>query len=194
MTDDAKIVKKNKPNKPNKPSGENKGDFIAKKEIIPTTEELNREADIAADFVEGILDSLNLDGDIEMVIRNNRVAIEIVTDSKETINRLAGQDYKALVALQTLTRAAVRKHTQKITKLIVDVAGIRRKHDETTLDQAKIALQNALDNGQEVQMKPMNSYKRKLVHDYIKEQGYVTRSRGAEPYRKLVIFPEKISK
>ncbi|MDR3152013.1 MAG: hypothetical protein LBT85_00915 [Bifidobacteriaceae bacterium] len=160
----------------------------------PTIEELNKEADIAADFVESILDSLNLSGDIEMVTRDERAVIEVVTDDEKTINKLAGKDYKALAALQTLSRAVVRRRTNKPTKLVVDVAGIRRSSDDETLELAKKYLKKALETKKEVQLKSMNSYKRKIVHDYIKNEGYLTKSSGAEPHRKIVIYPEKIKK
>ncbi|MDR2799224.1 MAG: hypothetical protein LBB07_01195 [Bifidobacteriaceae bacterium] len=161
-------------------------------EIKRTVEELNEEADIAADFIEGVLDPLGLDGDLEMITRDDRAVVEVVTESKDTISKLVGYDQKSLAALQTLTRAAVRRKTKMPTRLVVDVAGTRRKSDEKTVEAAKIALEKMLEQKEEVQMKPMNSYKRRLVHDFVKKEGYLTKSRGAEPYRKIVIYPEKL--
>jgi spoIIIJ-associated protein len=161
-------------------------------EIKRTVEELNEEADIAADFIEGFLDPLGLDGDLEMVTRDDRAVVEVVTEDEATISKLVGKDQKSLAALQTLTRAAVRRKTKMPTKLIVDVAGTRRSSDEKTIEDAKEALQKALEKNEKVQMRAMNSYKRRLVHDFVKKEGYLTKSQGAEPYRKIVIYPEKL--
>ncbi|MDR3116393.1 MAG: hypothetical protein LBT91_00930 [Bifidobacteriaceae bacterium] len=189
MVNKPKEIKKEAKETPKSKTSEEPSRFVP-----PTVEELNKEADIAADFLESILDSLNLDGDIEMITRDERAVIEVVTSDEQTINKLSGKDHKALAALQTLSRAVVRRQTTKPTKLVVDVAGIRRSSDEETLELAKTSLKKVLDTKKEVQLKAMNSYKRKIIHDYIKNEGYLTKSSGAEPHRKIVIYPEKLKK
>ena len=153
-----------------------------------TIEQLNEEADVAADYLEGLLDIVDYEGDIEMGVRNHRPTVQIVADDDTDIKHLIGKDGEVVDALQQLTRLAVQQKIGERSHLIVDVDGFLRRKREHLREQALDVLDEVRETGDPVNMKPMNSFERKIVHDMVREEGLKSRSHGEEPHRYVTVY------
>ena len=153
-----------------------------------TIDQLNEEADIAADYLEGLLDIADYDGDIEMGVRNGRPMVQIVADDDTDIKHLIGRNGEVVDALQQLTRLAVQQKTGERSHLIVDVDGFLKHKRQHLRDVALDAIDEVRENGEPVDLKPMNSFERKIVHDVVREEGFKSRSHGEEPHRYVTIY------
>lgn len=153
-----------------------------------TIEQLNEEADVAADYLEGLLDIVDYEGDIEMGVRNHRPTVQIVADDDTDIKHLIGKDGEVVDALQQLTRLAVQQKIGERSHLIVDVDGFLRRKREHLREQALEVIDEVRETGDPVNMKPMNSFERKIVHDMVREEGLKSRSHGEEPHRYVTVY------
>ena len=149
-------------------------------------ERLEQEGDIAADYLEELLDIADLDGDLDMDVEGDRAMVSIVGAE---LSQLVGENGEVLDALQELTRLAVYRETGERSRLMLDVSGHReRKRQElVTLAEQKIAEVRA--DGSPVSLAPMTSFERKVVHDAVTAAGLTSESEGAEPRRFVVILP-----
>ena len=154
-------------------------------EVKPVVK-LEEEGDIAADYLEALLDIADLDGDIDIDVENNRASIAIVGAK---LDNLVGRDGEVLDALQELTRLAVQSSTGDRSRLMLDIGGFRenRRTDLKALADEKAAEANA--SGAPIKLSPMNAFERKIVHDRIQELGLSSESEGEDPNRFVVIFP-----
>lgn len=153
-----------------------------------TVDQLNEEADIAADYLEELLDIADYEGDIEMGIRNGRPTVQIVADDDTDIKHLIGRNGEVVDALQQLTRLAVQQKTGERSRLIVDVDGFLKRKRQHLHDIALDAVDEVKETGEPVDLKPMNSFERKVVHDVVREEGLKSRSHGEEPNRHVTIY------
>lgn len=153
-----------------------------------TIEQLNEEADVAADYLEGLLDIVDYEGDIEMGVRNHRPTVQIVADDDTDIKHLIGKDGEVVDALQQLTRLAVQQKIGERSHLIVDVDGFLKRKREHLREQALDVIDEVRETGDPVNMKPMNSFERKIVHDMVREEGLKSRSHGEEPHRYVTVY------
>ncbi len=153
-----------------------------------TIDQLNEEADIAADYLEGLLEIVDYEGDIEMGVRNNRPTVQIVADDDTDIKHLIGRNGEVVDALQQLTRLAVQQKTGERSHLIVDVDGYLKRKRQRLHDIALDAIDEVHETGEPVDLKPMNSFERKIVHDVVREEGMKSRSHGEEPHRYVTVY------
>lgn len=153
-----------------------------------TVEQLNEEADIAADYLEGLLDIADYEGDIEMGIRNNRPMIQIVADDDTDIKNLIGRNGEVVDALQQLSRLAVQQKTGERSHLIVDVDGFLKRKRQHLRDMALDAVDEVRETGESVSLRPMNSFERKVIHDTVRDEGLRSRSHGEEPRRYVTVY------
>jgi spoIIIJ-associated protein len=151
---------------------------------------LEQEGEIAADYLEGLLDIADLDGDIDMDVEGERASVSIVSEgTSRDLDKLVGGDGEVLEALQELTRLAVHRETGDRSRLMLDVAGYRaRKRSELT-DLGAKAAEEAKGTGQPVKLKPMTPFERKVVHDAVAAAGLRSESEGEEPQRRVVVLP-----
>ncbi|OZG59759.1 R3H domain-containing protein [Bifidobacterium lemurum] len=153
-----------------------------------TIDQLNDEADIAADYLEGLLDIADYEGDIEMGVRNGRPMVQIVADDDTDIKHLIGSNGEVVDALQQLTRLAVQQKTGERSHLIVDVDGFLKRKRQRLRDIALDAIDEVRETGEPVDLKPMNSFERKVVHDVVRDEGLKSRSHGEEPRRYVTVY------
>ncbi|GGU80983.1 single-stranded DNA-binding protein [Streptomyces albospinus] len=155
-----------------------------------TLTRLEQEGEIAADYLEGLLDIADLDGDIDMDVEADRAAVSIISDStSRDLQKLVGRDGEVLEALQELTRLAVHRETGDRSRLMLDIAGFRaRKREELTKIGANAAAE-AKSTGQPVKLDPMTPFERKVVHDAVAAAGLRSESEGEEPQRCVVVLP-----
>lgn len=153
-----------------------------------TVDQLNDEADIAADYLEGLLDIADYEGDIEMGVRNGRPMVQIVADDDTDIKHLIGRNGEVVDALQQLTRLAVQQKTGERSRLIVDVDGFLKRKRQRLHDIALDAIDEVKETGEPVDLKPMNSFERKVIHDVVREEGLRSRSHGEEPRRYVTVY------
>ncbi|NYV73607.1 MULTISPECIES: R3H domain-containing nucleic acid-binding protein [Streptomyces] len=151
---------------------------------------LEQEGEIAADYLEGLLDIADLDGDIDMDVEADRASVSIISDTAgRDLQKLVGRDGEVLEALQELTRLAVHRETGDRSRLMLDVAGFRaRKRAELSEIGAKAAAE-ARSTGEPVRLRPMSPFERKVVHDAVKAAGLSSESEGEEPQRFVVVLP-----
>ena len=146
---------------------------------------LDEEGDIAADYLEELLDIADLDGDIDTFTESGRAHVSIVTDA--TV--LVGRDGEVLEALQELARLAVMTETGRRSRLMLDIAGHREKRRHELTDLANDAVQEVKEAGEPVRLNPMNPFERKIVHDAVAAAGLSSESDGEEPNRRVVVLP-----
>lgn len=144
---------------------------------------LDKEGDIAADYLEELLEIADLDGDIDIFTEQDRAHISIVTDS----DVLVGRGGEVLDALQELARLAVMTETGKRSRLMLDVAGFREKRRIELQGLATEAIVEVQQSGEPVRLSPMNPFERKIVHDVVAAAGLFSESEGVEPNRRVVI-------
>ncbi|WP_129665032.1 R3H domain-containing nucleic acid-binding protein [Phytoactinopolyspora endophytica] len=153
---------------------------------VPTVSQLENEGDIAADYLEALLDIADLDGDIDMDVENNRAMVSIVGDD---LGVLVGRDGEVLEALQDLTRLAVWRSTGERTRLMLDIGGFRAHRKSELMELAKRAVETVRSSGEPESLGAMTPFERKVVHDAVAEAGLRSESEGAEPRRYVVVLP-----
>lgn len=152
--------------------------------------QLEREGEVAADFLETLLDICDLDGDIDVDIDGDRAAISVVDSEDGRVpRRLVGPNGQVLEALQELTRLAVQSATGERSRLMLDVAGHRAERRAVLVALAKEAIDEVRNTGESKALSPMTAFERKVVHDEVLAAGLASESEGADPRRFVVILP-----
>lgn len=153
--------------------------------------QLEREGEIAADFLETLLDITDLDGDLDVDVEGDRAIVAIVDSEEGRVpRRLVGTDGKVLDALQELTRLAVQAETGERSRLMLDIAGHRAARRAALVNLARTAIGTVKESGRRYELEPMSAFERKVIHDEVSAAGLVSESEGVEPNRYIVIQPE----
>ncbi len=155
----------------------------------PSVGDLEREADVAADYIEGLLDVLDIAGDIDMDVEGVRPTVSVVADPEDptALDALVGPDGAVLDALQDLARLAVAAATGERSRLMLDIAGFRARRREELAALAQEAVELAQQSGEPVHLEPMTPFERKVVHDTVAAAGLLSESEGEEPDRRVVV-------
>ena len=149
---------------------------------------LEREGEAAADYLEGLLDIIDVDGDIDMDVDGDRAVVAIIGDH---LRQLVGQGGSVLDALQELTRLAVARETGVRSRLMLDIAGYRARRRAELTKIGTQAAEKALASGESVALNPMSAFERKVVHDAVAAAGLRSESEGVEPERYVVVLPTR---
>ena len=155
----------------------------------PTADLLEKEGDAAADYLEGLLDIADLDGDIDIDVEGDRAQVSIVEVNAGELGALVGDDGKVLDALQELARLAAAQATGERSRLMLDIGGFRLARRRELEALAKTALDEVKETGEPVRLAAMNAFERKVVHDVVTSAGLVSESEGVDPDRRIVIKP-----
>ena len=147
---------------------------------------LEEEGEIAADYIEGLLDIADLDGDIDMDVEGDRAVVSVVG---ATLDELVGDDGEVLEALQELTRLAVHRKTGLRARLMLDVGGFRARRRAELAELGRSLAAEVERTGEPRKLRAMTPFERKIVHDAVAEAGLRSESEGEEPNRRVVIFP-----
>ena len=147
---------------------------------------LEEEGDIAADYIEGLLDIADLDGDIDMDVEGDRAVVSVVG---ATLDELVGDDGEVLEALQELTRLAVHRRTGSRARLMLDVGGFRVRRRAELAELGRTVAAEVSSTGEPKKLRPMSPFERKIIHDAIAVAGLRSESEGEEPNRRVVVFP-----
>jgi spoIIIJ-associated protein len=153
---------------------------------LTLAQRLEREGDIAADYIEGLLDIADLDGDIDMDVEGERAMVSVVGGDVE---HLVGNDGAVLDALQELTRLAVLRETGERSRLMLDIAGWRAAKRTALTETGTTAAEEAKASGEPVKLPAMTPFERKIVHDAVAAAGLTSESEGQEPNRYVVVLP-----
>jgi spoIIIJ-associated protein len=166
--------------RPARPAGESDGEAVDEEAIAADTE-------LAADFIEGLLDVLDLDGDITTWIDATGGHVDV---EGAALDMLVGVDGEVLSALQELTRLAVLRQTRRRPRVHVDVAGFKARRQQELADMSRSTARRVVETGSPERLRPMTPFERKIVHDAVREvDGATTESVGEEPQRSVVILP-----
>jgi spoIIIJ-associated protein len=147
---------------------------------------LEEEGDIAADYIEGLLDIADLDGDIDMDVEGDRAVVSVVG---ATLDELVGDDGEVLEALQELTRLAVHRKTGTRARLMLDVGGFRVRRRAELADLGRSIADEVARTGEPKKLRAMSPFERKIIHDAVAVAGLRSESEGEEPNRRVVVFP-----
>lgn len=151
---------------------------------------LDAEADAAADFVEGILDAMDLPGELKIRLDDEHEEIDVEVVDIDG-GALIGRRGQTLEAIQELLRSAMQREFQRRSRVKVDVEGYRSRRLEKLLDKAEEAIEDVLDSGESQRLEPMDVFERKAVHRLVAtHEGVTSRSQGREPGRRIVIEVE----
>jgi len=161
-------------------------DALDEAESTPRLSDLELEGDIAADYVEGLLDIADLDGDIDMDVEGDRAVVSVVG---ATLDELVGHDGEVLEALQELTRLAVHRQTGVRARLMLDIGGYRARRRAELADYGRTVAEEVARTGQPKALEAMSPFERKIVHDAVAAAGLRSESEGEEPNRRVVVFP-----
>jgi spoIIIJ-associated protein len=149
--------------------------------------DLFQQSEIAADYVEGLLDILDYDGDIDELVSSGRPMVEVVGDR---LQPLVGQRGATLEALQELTRLAIFRATGSPSRLLLDIGGYRATRRKELAAVARNAVEKVKQHGEDVRLDPMSAFERKCVHDVVNAiAGVQSESEGVEPSRRIVVRP-----
>lgn len=148
--------------------------------------DLEQESEVAADYVEGLLDVADLDGDIDMDVEGDRAVVSVVG---ATLDELVGPRGEVLEALQELTRLAVHRRTGTRTRVMLDVGGYRARRREELTRVGQDAAEEVQRTGEPRRLEAMTPFERKIVHDAVAESGLRSESEGEEPDRRVVVLP-----
>ncbi|MET4095296.1 R3H domain-containing nucleic acid-binding protein [Arthrobacter sp. UYCu712] len=149
---------------------------------------LEEEGDVAADYLEELLDIADIDGDIDIEVRSGRTYISIVAEEESAgLENLVGTDGEVLEALQELTRLAVLSATENRSRLVLDINGYRSERAGELQKIADDAVASVKESGEAVALAPMSAYERKIVHDAVAELGFVSESEGEGADRHIVV-------
>jgi spoIIIJ-associated protein len=147
---------------------------------------LEQEGEIAADYIEGLLDIADLDGDIDMDVEGDRAVVSVVG---ATLDELVGDDGEVLEALQELTRLAVHRQTGTRARLMLDVGGFRARRRSELAELGKSVAAEVARTGEARKLGAMSPFERKIIHDAVALAGLRSESEGEEPNRRVVVFP-----
>ncbi len=167
-------------------SGEPVGEPVAVEGSENLLSRLEQEGDIAADYLEELLDIADLDGDLDMDVDGDRAAVSIVGAD---LGQLVGRDGEVLDALQELTRLAVYRETGERSRLMLDISGHRAEQRRRLEEIAARAIAEVRESGSRASLDPMSPFQRKVVHDVVAAAGLVSESEGTEPRRYVVVLP-----
>lgn len=153
---------------------------------MSSSPDLEREGDIAADYLEGLLDIADLDGDIDMDVERDRAMVSIEGGDLED---LVGEEGRVLEALQELTRLAVTRETGERSRLMLDIAGFRAGRRKELSELAERAVADVRRTGEPVKLAPMTAFERKVVHDVVASASLRSESEGEGAARRVVVLP-----
>ena len=155
-------------------------------EVEDDLSSLEEEGEIAADYIEGLLDIADLDGDIDMDVEGDRAVVSVVG---ATLDELVGEDGEVLEALQELTRLAVHRKTGVRARLMLDVGGFRARRRSELAELGRSIAAEVERTGEPKKLRAMSPFERKIVHDAVAAAGLRSESEGEEPNRRVVVFP-----
>lgn len=147
---------------------------------------LEEEGEVAADYIEGLLDIADLDGDIDMDVEGDRAVVSVVG---ATLDELVGDDGEVLEALQELTRLAVHRRTGTRARLMLDVGGFRARRRTELAELGRAVAEEVSRTGEPKKLRAMSPFERKIIHDAVALAGLRSESEGEEPNRRVVVFP-----
>lgn len=147
---------------------------------------LEEEGEVAADYIEGLLDIADLDGDIDMDVEGDRAIVSVVG---ATLDELVGDDGEVLEALQELTRLAVHRRTGTRARLMLDVGGFRAQRRIELAELGRSIAAEVSRSGEPKKLRAMSPFERKIIHDAVALAGLRSESEGEEPNRRVVVFP-----
>lgn len=160
-------------------------DSTAVEAEAPSASQLDAEGDIAADYIEELLDITDLDGDIEIDARGGRAYLSVTSSDDASLRLLSRPE--TVNAMQELTRIAVQTKTGAFSRLILDIGGSREAREAELGLLVDKAVERIEGGAESAALPAMSSYERKLVHDIVADRGLSSESVGEGRDRHTVI-------
>ncbi|CAN5829380.1 KH domain-containing protein [soil metagenome] len=154
-------------------------DSIDREEILEDARE------DALDFLEGLLDAMEADGDVVAEITDEGAIAAEITGGDGGL--LIGSRGQTLEAMQELLRTVVQRQAQTRVRVTLDIEGYRDRRRDSVRRTAEEMAERALGEG-EAELEPMNAYERKIVHETVAGiEGVSSFSEGQEPRRRVLL-------
>ena len=156
----------------------------------PTESELDEQADVAADFLEGLLEVMDIDADVETNLEHGRMYVEIWAPEgdQDEMGMFIGHHGAVLDAMQELTRIVVSQATGQRCRITVDIEDYQKRKRSRLVSQARDVAKRVQRTGESEAFEAMNAYERKIVHDAVADMGGVeSSSEGEDPDRYVVV-------
>ncbi len=186
VSDELDAVTADEPEASDEADGSDAEDEAGDDESAPDIADLELEGEVAADYIEGLLDVADLDGDIDMDVEGDRAVVSVVG---ATLDELVGSRGEVLDALQELTRLAVHRQTGSRTRLMLDIGGYRAQRRAELTELGTSVAEEVKRTGEAKALSAMNAFERKIVHDAIAAAGLRSESEGMDPNRRVVVLP-----
>ncbi|MDP9241962.1 MAG: Jag N-terminal domain-containing protein [Actinomycetota bacterium] len=161
-------------------------------EETQSVEDLEEQADVVVEFLEGLLRRMGIDAGVETNYFEKTMYVDILGSDEEEgdddMALLIGRHGQTLEAVQEVVRVAVGQRTGERCRVIVDVEDYKKRRRSRLAARAKDLAKRVQRTGREETLEPMNPYERKIVHDAAGSiTGISTESSGEEPERRVVI-------
>jgi len=161
---------------------------VTERSAAPDPEDLEEQADAVADFLDELLQHMDIDAAAEPVLHGDHMYVDVVGDDEDDMALLIGRHGQTLDAIQELTRMAVGRRLDERIRVLVDVEDYRKRHEDRLVQKATDVARRVVRTGRDEEFEPMNPYERKLVHDAVAAvPGAESSSRGEEPHRYVVV-------
>ncbi|MFL5790590.1 MAG: protein jag [Actinomycetota bacterium] len=153
--------------------------------------DIEDQADAVADFVEELLTRMDIDAIAEPSEEGGRMYVDILDGDDADMALLIGKQGATLDAIQELARQVVGRRLDQRIRVLVDVEDYRKRRTSKVEEKARLAAERALESGEEQALEPMDALERKIAHDAVAQMdGVETESKGDEPERYVVVFPD----
>lgn len=153
-------------------------------------DELDEQADVAADFLEELLARMAIEASVEPNLEDRTMYVDILGagEDDDDMALLIGRHGQTLEALQDLTRHVVMRRTGMRCRVVVDVEDYKKRQRDRLEAKARDVAARVARTGREEELDPMTPFDRKIVHDAVAAlEGVESSSRGEEPERRVVI-------
>lgn len=160
--------------------------FLGSKEGLYRFTVIEKESDIAKEFVENMLKNANVNAQVNITQENNLIKVDIVGKDAAC---LIGRRGETLDSIQFLTGLALNKiNKDSHMRVLVDIENYRSKREESLIRYANKVAREVAKTKKTKRLDYMNPYERRIIHSALQNDKYVsTFSEGTDPYRRLVI-------
>lgn len=145
--------------------------------------------DYCKNYVKELASKMGIDVSIEAKVREDCITVNVISDNNSI---LIGRDGRTIDSMQTLLRNSIQNQTNHKINITLDVGSYKEKKSSNLKYRIKKMVLDVKRTGMEIKLDPMNSYERRIVHNICNELGgVITESNGEEPFRYVIIRPEK---
>ena len=146
---------------------------------------LEEQADVAREFLEGLVEAYGLEGSVSTSIEEDVIIADVEGDQTEAMVGVRGS---VRSAIHELTRTVVQRYSQDTARIRLDIAGYAERRRKALAIYAEQLIDQLMTEGGEIMLEPMSPADRKVIHDAAAEHGGVTSYSEGEPPKRYVVL------